>query len=217
MSTLSIADALNFLDSIAAVAEQEHRKQSKAQPTPSPLHTPGETGVGTEGPSDAPTCGEPVSATTEEMTQPHQEPELEKLAEVNVAPTPQTGIPESSTGGLSEQQQSSECGRGAVEDASVSTGDDDDSSSCCSESSEQSSSSGDETNEELNDDRTEETLTTESKENSSSTGAGRKPVLEDRQKKHRSRSKARRSKRDKSKRIVFYGMGAGSFPAMENL
>jgi hypothetical protein len=211
VSTLCIADALNFLDSIAAIAEHQHRAQSKPR-GPSTSHKPSEEddSLGTEPSNDGPAHSECVSTTTEEMSTP-QEPELEKLAaaEASATPTAETGI--DSIAGSSDQQ-TSDGNRDTVEDDSMSTDDDDD-SSCSSENSEQSSSSGDEESNEIDE--------TERSRKSSSPGAGRIAAeLADRQKiKHHSQSKERHSRhlkhdKRKKKRIFFYGMGAGSFTVM---
>ena len=192
MSTLCIADGLNFLDSIAVIAEHEHRKQSKAHSASQP-HKPEEIhhhSLSREQGSDGTAGGKCVS--TEESRQP----ELETCAGAEGIVTTSTAETEvqSRAGNLEQEGCDSDRGGGDGDDTdSVS---DDASSSDHSLSSEEAS-------------ETEETLIPDS------SSGGKKSSLPGAESKLVGKQKKSKRNKRKHKHIFFFGMGAGSFPAME--
>ena len=200
MGTLCIADALNFLDSIAAIAEREHRQQH--DPSQSHRHT--EDRLSTAQSETVSPAGGHESTITEESA-PHEDSKLSahEPAETSMAQT---------DSGSSEQ--TSDIDREAGEEDNSSSGGDLTDYSSCSEDAEQLSSGA----------SNSETLSIESKHKEKSTSPGIKSKLfklsgrrKKRTKRHKDYSHSSKvDQKRRNKHTLLYGMGAGSFTGMES-
>ena len=199
VSTLCIANALNFLDSIAAIAKQEPKKRvplsssSSSQPRHQSPSTASHASPRTEG-----------DASTDDPTNEHLSAEatpkpVDVDSHCSVDPPP--SIEESSGTDADE-----------LTPASDEVTDDDSSSEC--ESIGQLSSCTDDSERPLEASDAECTLTTESEQNEKSSRIKTTLITL----KGRRRNKHKSKKLDKKRKgcIHLYGMGAGSFTAMES-